>query len=71
MSSEERRDPSFIEPTLVTATEVAKMLNVSVRTLWRLRSAKQLPTPVRLGSAVRWRFEEIRDWITAGCPASK
>lgn len=56
---------------LITAAELAKLLNVSTRTLWRLRSAGQLPQPVRLGGAVRWRIEEVKNWIAAGCPPLK
>jgi predicted DNA-binding transcriptional regulator AlpA len=58
------------EPTLVTAKEVASILQVSIRTLWRLRSARQLPSPIRIGNAVRWRIEEIRNWIARDCPVS-
>jgi predicted DNA-binding transcriptional regulator AlpA len=59
------------EPCLVTAVEVAKLLHVSTRTLWRLRSGGQMPQPVRLGGAVRWRIEDIKNWIAAGCPAEQ
>ena len=58
------------EPRLVTAQEVARLLNISTRTLWRLRSAGHLPAPVRLGGAVRWQLNEIRKWIDDGCPAT-
>ncbi len=57
-------------PALITAAQLAEMLNVSVRTLWRLRSAHQVPEPVRLGAAVRWRLDEIRKWIADGCEKS-
>lgn len=56
------------EPLLVTAAELAALLNVSTRTLWRLRSAGQLPQPVRFGGTVRWRLDEVRNWIAEGCP---
>jgi prophage regulatory protein len=56
-------------PALITAAECARMLRVSVRTLWRLRSARQVPEPVRLGGAVRWRLDEVQNWIAGGCPA--
>lgn len=58
------------EPTLVRAIEVASMLQVSIRTLWRLRSAGQLPSPIRLGGAVRWPIDDIKKWIAAGCPTA-
>ena len=54
---------------LATPKQVAKLLQVSTRTLWRMRSAGSLPTPIRLGSAVRWRRDEIEQWILAGCPS--
>jgi predicted DNA-binding transcriptional regulator AlpA len=56
------------EPLLVTALELARLLHVSLRTLWRLSSASLIPEPVRLGGTVRWRLDEIKNWIAAGCP---
>jgi excisionase family DNA binding protein len=58
------------DPLLITAAELAKLLQVSTRTLWRLRSAGQLPEAVRLGGAVRWRLDEIKEWIADGCQSS-
>ncbi|TWT67023.1 Helix-turn-helix domain protein [Posidoniimonas polymericola] len=54
---------------LATPTQVAEMLQVSTRTLWRMRAAGKLPEPVRLGAAVRWRRDEIEQWVRDGCPA--
>jgi len=56
------------EPLLVTAQEVARLLNVSTRSLWRMRSAGDIPSPIKLGSAVRWRLDEVKAWIANGCP---
>lgn len=53
---------------LQTAGEVAAMLNVSERTLWRLNSAGKVPRPVRFGRSTRWKATEVRDWIDRGCP---
>ncbi len=55
-------------PVLLTAEEVAAMLGISERTLWRLLSAGDVPRPVRFGRNTRWRLVEIRDWIEKGCP---
>jgi excisionase family DNA binding protein len=57
------------EPMLATAQDVAKLLKVSMRTLWRLRSAGRLPSPIKIGAAVRWRLEDLKTWIAAGCPS--
>ena len=51
-----------------TAGGVARMLNVSTRQVFRLSKIGKLPKPVRFGKCVRWRIEEIRDFVKAGCP---
>ncbi len=58
-----------MEMQLLSAERLAALLDISVRTLWRLRSAGKLPPPVRLGGSIRWNAAEIRAWIEAGCPA--
>jgi len=52
---------------LVTAEQLAEILQVSTRTVWRMRSAGQLPKPVRIGGNVRWRAQDVASWITGGC----
>ncbi|MFM7318335.1 MAG: helix-turn-helix transcriptional regulator [Isosphaeraceae bacterium] len=52
---------------LMSAEELAEMLRISERTLWRLLSAGQIPKPVRIGRSTRWRANEIREWIDSGC----
>jgi excisionase family DNA binding protein len=56
-------------PLLIRADEVARMMGVSERTLWRLLSAGKVPQPVRIGRSTRWRLAEVRGWIAGGCPA--
>ena len=53
---------------LITVGELADLLRVSVRTVWRLNSGGKIPEPLRLGNNVRWRSNEIRSWIANGCP---
>jgi excisionase family DNA binding protein len=55
-------------PLLITARQLADKLQISTRTLWRMLSAKRLPAPIRLGGIVRWRSDEIEEWISSGCP---
>jgi excisionase family DNA binding protein len=55
--------------TLLNADEVAAMLGISERTLWRLLSAGKVPEPVRFGRSTRWRLADVKDWIEEGCPA--
>jgi excisionase family DNA binding protein len=54
-------------PQLIRAEDVARMMGVSERTLWRLLSAGKLPQPVRIGRSTRWRLAEVRQWIEGGC----
>lgn len=53
---------------LLSAADVALMLNVSTRTVWRLDAAGKLPKAVAVGGLKRWRREELAAWIVAGCP---
>jgi predicted DNA-binding transcriptional regulator AlpA len=56
------------QPLLLTVEEVAALLTISVRSVWRMQSAHKIPKPVRLAGSVRWRLSEIQDWVDAGCP---
>ena len=53
---------------LITAEQLGGILGVSVRTVWRLRSAGKLPLPVQLGGSIRWKRGEVEAWIDANCP---
>ncbi|MCG3139127.1 MAG: hypothetical protein HJJLKODD_03006 [Phycisphaerae bacterium] len=53
----------------VTAGDAAKLLGISRGQWWKLCSMSKTPLPVRLGSkAPRWRLDELRAWLAAGCP---
>ncbi|MCC5831107.1 MAG: helix-turn-helix domain-containing protein [Phycisphaeraceae bacterium] len=58
-------------PAMLTIDQVARLLNCSTRTVYRLNDAGRMPRPVRLGSLVRWNRSEIEQWIADGCPAVK
>lgn len=53
---------------LIAADQLAAMLDVSTRTVWRLLSTGRIVQPIRIGGSVRWRLDEVRDWIAKGCP---
>ncbi len=57
------------EPLLIPAEQLAKMLQISTRTLWRLLSSGKLITPVHIGGSTRWRLDQVHQWIDEGCPA--
>ena len=52
---------------LLKAEEVALMLSISTRTLWRLVSTNKFPEPVRTGGSTRWRTTDLENWIAGGC----
>ena len=55
-------------PKLINAEELARLMQISERTLWRLLSGRKLPQPVRIGRNTRWRLAEVEQWIERGCP---
>ena len=59
------------EPVLLTVKEVAEMLGLSERTVYRLADMGKMPRPVKIGAAVRWRRSELDTWIEDGCPTSQ
>jgi len=55
-------------PLLLTARQAATACGKSLRT-WRSWDALGLnPKPVRIGRNTLWRTDELREWVTAGCP---
>ncbi|MFO0014077.1 MAG: helix-turn-helix transcriptional regulator [Planctomycetota bacterium] len=55
---------------LLAVDDVAAMLGVSGRHVYRLADGGRMPRPVKLGGAVRWDRQAIESWITNGCPSS-
>lgn len=44
---------------LLRARDVAAILAVSVRGVWRLTSEGVIPAPIKLGGATRWRESDL------------
>lgn len=61
--------PSEFECLALPAGDVAKLLGISKRHLAALNASGRLPRPIRLGRSVRWRTDEIREWLASGAPA--
>lgn len=68
MATEEVGRKSGAAPVMITARQLAVVLQVSTRQVWRMLSARRVPQPIRVGSVVRWRMAEIEQWIADGCP---
>ncbi len=54
------------EPRLLVIREVAAMLRVSERTIRRLEQRGKFPAAIRIGSSMRWREADIKNWIERG-----
>lgn len=63
-------DATVFPLRLLAVDDVAAMLGVSSRHVYRLADAGKMPRPVKLGSAVRWDRQAIEHWIFEGCPES-
>lgn len=55
------------QPLTISAKEMAEILSVSTRQIWRLNSEKKIPKPIRIGRLVRWNRREILNWFNLGC----
>ena len=67
-AAEEPKAPDG-KPLLLRVGEVAQLLGISERSVWRMQSAGKLPAAIRLAGSIRWRRAEIEAWVSAGCPA--
>jgi excisionase family DNA binding protein len=52
---------------LMDVRAVASLLACSPRHVYRMTDGGQMPSPVKLGSLVRWSRQAIETWIAGGC----
>ena len=58
-------DPNVL-PRLLRSAEVEEICGFRRQWLYKLIRKNKFPEPVRIGArAVRWRSDEVRDWIDA------
>lgn len=60
--------PTLPDPLLISVGDLAKIVKLSPRSIWRLLNAGRIVAPVRIGGSVRWRYQDIKRWIDDGCP---
>lgn len=48
---------------LLTVEDVAGLLKLHVRSVWRAASAGLLPKPIKVGGSTRWRLVDIQAYI--------
>lgn len=54
---------------LLTVREVAALVKLSARQIYKMVSAGRMPPPLKVGRSTRWRADDVRRWIVDGCPA--
>ena len=66
------REIEDVRAELLTSRQVAQLLGIGERTLWRWSRSGICPAPVKIGkgrrAAVRYRRSDLDAWIEAGCP---
>lgn len=68
MESENPPKEFLPEPELLNARQAAAMLGISERSFNRRFDEGKTPPKLKLGGCARWRAQELRDYIRAGCP---
>jgi excisionase family DNA binding protein len=58
-------------PLLIRAEEVARLVGVSTRTLWRLVNAGEFPRPIHVGRNTRWRAADVEGWVSRRRPTTE
>jgi predicted DNA-binding transcriptional regulator AlpA len=59
---------SFGDKLLIDMADLAHLTSLSVRTLRRMDSARDIPGRVAIGRRVLFQTEIIREWVRAGLP---
>jgi predicted DNA-binding transcriptional regulator AlpA len=60
-----------VEPLLVDTEQAAAACGIGRATWFRLKSAGKTPAPVKLAGRVLYRVEDLRLWVSLGCPSRK
>lgn len=56
---------------LYTADDLAALLNVSKRQVWRMEADGRLPAAVRMGKLTRWPRRTVDRWLSENCPKQR
>jgi predicted DNA-binding transcriptional regulator AlpA len=59
-----------VEREMLTVSEVATMLSIGVRSVWRKAQDGRLPPPIKMTGSTRWAKSTLQDWITEQATAA-
>lgn len=64
MNTPSHRDNFLTEVTLLNVRQVADLLGVHSRSIWRMVQTRSIPAPIRLTErVVRWRLSDLREHL--------
>ena len=69
--SGQRRDMNGVMQSpgrLITTRDLAERLQVDRKTVQRWRGERRLPDPIEIGGVVRWRQQDIDEWLDSQTP---
>ena len=69
LAVQEMPTPALALPLLISADELARLLDCSATHIWRMHSGGKLPKPVKIGRLTRWREAEVSAWVETGAPS--
>lgn len=52
---------------LLTVRDVAALVKLSSRQIYKLCASARMPAPLKVGRSTRWRAAQISAWIQNGC----
>jgi len=55
------------EQLLIDVKEVARILDLSTPTIYRLSDRGAMPRPLKIGGRNRWDRSALQTWISEGC----
>jgi predicted DNA-binding transcriptional regulator AlpA len=63
--------PAPVEPLLVPTDQAAALCGIGRATWYRQKAMGRTPAPVKLAGRVLYRIEDLRLWVSLGCPSLK
>ena len=63
LDTDERVEQHVPERLLLNVREVAELLSISERTVWKMASCRELPAPLRIGRSQRWSKKALEEWV--------
>ena len=55
--------PIEVDPAVLTAFQVSKLLCLGTKTVRRLSRKGHLPAPILVGGSIRWRRSDLDAWL--------